>query len=67
MQNWQCSDNINITLKLYRSILVKYRYTSLELAVRSAALMAYPIARCHTCNLLEVRSSDHSKEPCHRF
>lgn len=30
MQNRQCGENINMLLKLYRSILGKYRYTSLE-------------------------------------
>jgi|GEM_PF-5001356 len=30
VQNRQCGEKINILLKLYRSILSKYRYTSLE-------------------------------------
>lgn len=63
--NWQHSSKaINSLLKLYRSTLVKCRYTSLELAVRSAALMAYPIAEFHTDNPVKVGSSDHNQEQC---
>jgi hypothetical protein len=58
------SEAINSLLKLYRSTLVKYRYTSLELAVRSAALMAYPIANFHADNPVKVGSSDHNHEQC---
>jgi hypothetical protein len=38
------SEDINVWWKLYRSIFGKYRYTSLELAMRLDALMANPIA-----------------------
>lgn len=43
------NEAINVWLKLYRSLLDKCRYTSLELAVRSAALKAYPIANFYYC------------------
>lgn len=62
--NQQCTENINISWKLSRSILDKCRYTSLKLAVRSAALMAYPIARFRTYNLVKVGSSDNNKGQC---
>jgi hypothetical protein len=38
------SEYINVCWKLYRSIFGKYRYTSLELAMRLDAFMAKPIA-----------------------
>jgi len=63
--NWQhSSEAINSLLKLYRSTLVKCRYTSLELAVRSAALMAYPIANFHADNPVKVGRSDQNREQC---
>ncbi|MBD2437853.1 hypothetical protein [Nostoc sp. FACHB-110] len=55
---------INSLLKLYRSTLVKCRYTSLELAVRSAALMAYPMADFHTNNPVKVGSGNQNQEQC---
>ncbi|MEH2163656.1 MAG: hypothetical protein V7K38_22100 [Nostoc sp.] len=58
---------INVWLKLYRSLLDKYRYTSLELAVRSAALKAYPIANFPSANSVRLGSSENNKEQCHRF
>jgi hypothetical protein len=58
------SKPINSLFSLYRSTLVKYRYTSLELAVRFAALMAYAIANFHTDNPVKVGSSDHNQEQC---
>ncbi|MEH2159360.1 MAG: hypothetical protein V7K64_03735 [Nostoc sp.] len=63
-----CAENneeINVWLKLYRSLLDKYRYTSLELAVRSAALKAYPIANFRTANSVRLGSSENNKEQCH--
>ncbi|MEA5603089.1 hypothetical protein [Nostoc sp. UHCC 0252] len=61
------TEEINVWLKLYKSILDKYRYTSLELAVRSAALKAYPIANFRTANSVRLGSSENHKEQCHRF
>lgn len=52
MQNRLSGDNINIALKLYRAILSKYMYTSLELAVRSRAYFAHPRAKFGTNNLI---------------
>jgi hypothetical protein len=48
-------------LKLYRSILGKYRYTSLELAVRSSAFIAYAIAKFPTDDLVKVGNGDNNK------
>ncbi len=59
------NEEINVWLKLYRSVLDKYRYTSLELAVRSAALKAYPIANFRTANSVRLGSSENNKEQCH--
>ncbi|MHC0063954.1 hypothetical protein ACWATR_13785 [Nostoc sp. UIC 10890] len=59
------NEEINVWLKLYRSLLDKYRYTSLELAVRSAALKAYPIANFRTTNSVRLGSSENNKEQCH--
>ncbi|MEA5565662.1 hypothetical protein [Anabaena sp. UHCC 0399] len=61
MQNRQCGKNINILLKLYRSILGEYRYTSLELAVRPAAFVAYTIAKFPTDNPIKAGSGDNNK------
>ncbi|MDZ7953461.1 MAG: hypothetical protein RMY16_24640 [Nostoc sp. DedQUE12b] len=55
----------NVWLKLYRSVLDKYRYTSLELAVRSAVLKAYPIANFRTANSVRLGSSENNKEQSH--
>ncbi|MEH2118368.1 MAG: hypothetical protein V7K46_09295 [Nostoc sp.] len=44
MSSVEKNEEINVWLKLYRTLLDKCQYTSLELAVRSAALKAYPIA-----------------------
>ena len=55
----------NVWLKLYRSVLDKYRYTSLELAVRSAVLKAYPIANFRTANSVRLGSSENNKEQRH--
>ncbi|MBH8576408.1 hypothetical protein I8752_26150 [Nostocaceae cyanobacterium CENA369] len=54
-------EKIKISMKLYSSILDKCRYTSLKLAVQTAARMAYPIANFRTCNLVKVGSSDNNK------
>ncbi|MEH1941188.1 MAG: hypothetical protein V7L01_13360 [Nostoc sp.] len=59
------NQEINVWLKLYRSLLDKYRYTSLELAVRSVALKAYPIANFRTGNAVRLDSSENNKEQCH--
>ncbi|MCC5621237.1 hypothetical protein [Nostoc sp. CHAB 5715] len=58
------NEAINVWLKLYRSLLDKCRYTSLELAVRSAALKAYPIANFRTANSVRLGSSESNKEQC---
>ncbi|MCC5607973.1 hypothetical protein LC612_14560 [Nostoc sp. CHAB 5834] len=58
------NEAINVSLKLYRSLLGKCRYTSLELAVRSAALKAYPIANFRTANSVRLGSSENNKEQC---
>ena len=50
------NETINVWLKLYRSLLDKCRYTSLELAVRSVALKAHPIANFHTANSVRLGS-----------
>ncbi|MEH2004137.1 hypothetical protein [Nostoc sp.] len=65
MPSAQKNEEINVWLKLYRSILDKCRYTSLELAVRSAALKAYPIANFRTVNSVRLGSSENNKEQCH--
>ncbi|MDZ8223721.1 MULTISPECIES: hypothetical protein [unclassified Nostoc] len=59
------NETINVWLKLYRSLLDKCRYTSLELAVRSLALKAHPIANFHTANSVRLGSSENNKEQCH--
>ncbi|WP_254625740.1 hypothetical protein [Nostoc sp. TCL240-02] len=59
------NEEINVWLKLYRSLLDKYRYTSLELAVQSAALKADLIANFHTANSVRLGSSENNKEQCH--
>lgn len=41
-QKLQCGDNINNSWKLYRSILSKYMYTSLELAASSPLVSKTP-------------------------
>jgi hypothetical protein len=61
------SEEINVWLRLYRSILGKCRYTSLELAVRSTALKAYSIANFLAANPVGVESSENNKEQCHRL
>ncbi len=48
-------EHINLCWKLYRPILSKYRYTSLELVVRSPALMAGYLANFRTCNPVRVQ------------
>ncbi len=58
------NEAINVSLMLYRSLLDKCRYTSLELAVRSAALKAYPIANFRTANSVRLGSSENNKEQC---
>lgn len=66
--NWQHSgENIYFLWKLYSSIFSKCRYTSLELAVRAAVLMADHIANFRTDNPVKVGSSDRNQEQCHRF
>ncbi|MEH2276285.1 MAG: hypothetical protein V7K40_16215 [Nostoc sp.] len=59
------NEEINVWLKLYRTLLDKCQYTSLELAVRSAALKAYPIANFRTANSVRLGSSENNKEQCH--
>ncbi|MFH7024270.1 MAG: hypothetical protein ACHBN1_02415 [Heteroscytonema crispum UTEX LB 1556] len=59
--------DIHILFKLYRSILGKYKYTSLELPVRTGAFMAYPPVNFHASNPVRVKSSDNKKEQCHRL
>ncbi|MEH2204689.1 MAG: hypothetical protein V7K53_11505 [Nostoc sp.] len=61
------NEEINVWLKLYRSVLDKYRYTSLELAVRSAVLKAYPIANFRTANSVRLGSSENNKEQRHNI
>ncbi|QLE54377.1 hypothetical protein [Nostoc sp. TCL26-01] len=64
-------ENINILGKLYRSILSKCRYTSLELAVQAAAVgnipswvfMAHTIAKYCYNNPVKVGNSDKNKVP----
>ena len=58
------NEAINVLLKLYRSLLDKCRYTSLELAVRSVALKAHPIANFRTANSARLGSSENNKEQC---
>ncbi|MEH2351260.1 MAG: hypothetical protein V7K55_25295 [Nostoc sp.] len=65
MPSAEKNQEINVWLKLYRSFLDKYRYTSLELAVRSAALKAYPIANFRTANSVRLGSSENNKKQCH--
>ncbi|MCC5616325.1 hypothetical protein LC605_14860 [Nostoc sp. CHAB 5836] len=65
MPSSENNQEINVSLMLYRSLLDKYRYTSLELAVRSAALKAYPIANFRTVNSVRLGSSENNKEQCH--
>jgi hypothetical protein len=59
------SKDMNLRLKLYRSFLSKYRYTSLELVVRSAAFLADAVAKFRTDNPVRVGSSENNKEHCH--
>ncbi|MGH1397151.1 MAG: hypothetical protein ACRAVC_24410 [Trichormus sp.] len=61
MQNQQCGKNINILWKLYRSILSKYRYTSLELTVRSVGFIADAVAKFSTDDPALVGSGDKNK------
>ncbi|WP_375502420.1 hypothetical protein [uncultured Nostoc sp.] len=58
------NEAINVWLKLYRSLLDKCRYTSLELAVRSVVLKAHPIANFRTANSVRLGSSENNKEQC---
>ncbi len=55
------SEDINIWGKLYRSILGKYMYTSLELALQTGALMAYPISNLRASHPQRIRSSENKK------
>ena len=59
------SEDINLRLKLYRSFLSKYRYTSLDIVVRSAAFLADAVAKFRTDNPVRVGSSENNKEHCH--
>ncbi|BAY33158.1 hypothetical protein NIES2107_50530 [Nostoc carneum NIES-2107] len=61
----QQSRDLNLWLKLYRSFLSKYRYTSLELVVRSPAFLADAVAKFRTDNPVRVGSSENNKEHCH--
>jgi hypothetical protein len=60
-------EDIQILLKLYRSILGKYRYTSLELPVQAGAFMVYSLVNFHASNPVRVGSSENKKEQCHRL
>ncbi|AFY45074.1 hypothetical protein [Nostoc sp. PCC 7107] len=63
MPNRQHSSKaINSLLKLDRSTLGKCRYTSLELAMRSPALIAAAIANFWIDNLVKVVSHVHNQE-----
>jgi hypothetical protein len=64
MPNWQY---IKDTLKLYCSLLEKYRYTSLELAVRRARLMADLTGDFRAYNPVKAGSRDNNREQCHKF
>ncbi|WP_256973525.1 hypothetical protein [Nostoc sp. T09] len=75
-EHWKCqiklklnrqpnSEDINIWLRLDRAFLSKYRYTSLELVVRSAAFLADAVAKFRTDNPVRVGSSENNKEHCH--
>ncbi|WP_339378299.1 hypothetical protein [Calothrix sp. NIES-2100] len=75
-EHWKCqrknkpncqpsSEDINHRLKLYRSFLSKYRYTSLEIVVRSAAFLADAVAKFRTLHPVRVGSSENNKEHCH--
>ncbi|WP_373527189.1 hypothetical protein [Nostoc sp.] len=59
------NEEISVCLKLYRSILDKGKYTFLELAMRSAALKAHPIANFRTANSVRLGSSENNKRQCH--
>ncbi|MEN2383805.1 MAG: hypothetical protein HEQ35_31705 [Gloeotrichia echinulata IR180] len=64
--NWQDgNEDINLWLKLYRFILGKCRYTSLELVVRSAALTPDHMTNFRTGNPVRVGSSENNKKQCH--
>jgi hypothetical protein len=66
--NWQQrSENTNVWLKLYRKILSKYKYTSLELAVRWPVFRANPLANYRTSNPVRVGRNGNKKEQCHRL
>ena len=64
MPSTENNEAMNVWLKLYRSLLDKYRYTSLELAVRSVALKAHPIANFRTANSVRLGSSENNKKQC---
>lgn len=61
MQNQPCGKNINILWNLYRSILGKYRYTSLELAVQSVGLIVDAVAKFSTDDPVQVGSGDNNQ------
>ncbi|MDZ8260858.1 hypothetical protein [Nostoc sp. ChiQUE01b] len=65
MPSAENNQEINVWLKLYRSVLDKYRYTSLELAVRSAVLKAYLIANFRIANSVRLGSSENNEEQRH--
>ena len=65
MSSVEKNEEINVWLKLYRTLLDKCQYTSLELAVRAAALKAYPIANFRTANSVRLGSSENNKGQCH--
>jgi hypothetical protein len=72
--NWLCQrynvpnrQHIKDTLKLYCSLLGKYRYTSLELAVGRAGLMADLTGDFRAYNPVKVGSRDNNREQCHQF
>lgn len=65
MLNKQCGSRvINLYGKLYGAILSKYRYTSLELIVRSAALSVTPMIKSRTGNPVRAVSNEKNEEHC---
>jgi len=65
MPSAENNEEINVWLKLYRSVLDKCKYTSLKLAVRSVALKAYPLTNFRTANSVRLGSSENNKKQCH--
>ncbi|RUR73578.1 hypothetical protein ACF3DV_08550 [Chlorogloeopsis fritschii PCC 9212] len=67
-QNQQkSSEYINHQWELYRSILAKYGYTSLELAGQTGASIAELIANFRASNPERVGISENKKEQCYKL